>query len=216
MWESSYMSSVTIAKRNELTSMVLNSLHAFRRAVFIGRLKWELPLPEGVERDQFDRDDTVYLTVCDGRAAIKACARLLPTAGGSYMLPELFPELLGGLPAPRDPAVWELSRFATSVRASREGRVLSLSQPTLDLLGCVFEFAILHDIERLVLVTSIAVERLLLRAGLDVRRLAAPAQSRGRLHVALCIEVPTPARGCTHPGEPLAHGSWIRSAATAI
>lgn len=184
------MNTVTIARRNELTSGVLNSLHAFRREVFVDRLGWELPLPEGVERDQFDRDDTVYLTVCDDSEAVTACARLLPTQGGAYMLPELFPELLGGRPAPRDSAVWELSRFATSVRATREGRVLSLSQPTLDLLGCVFECAAAHDIARLVLVTSIAIERLLLRAGLDVHRVAAPAQSHGKLYVALYVEVP--------------------------
>ncbi|MET0660524.1 MAG: acyl-homoserine-lactone synthase [Steroidobacteraceae bacterium] len=182
------MNGVMIARRNELTSSVLNSLHAFRREVFVNRLGWELPMQEGVERDQYDRDDTVYLTVRDDNEAVTACARLLPTADGAYMLPELFPELLGDRPAPRDTAVWEMSRFATSVRASREGRVLSLSQPTLDLLDCVFKFAVKHGIARLVLVTSIAIERLLLRAGLDVHRVAAPAPLHGRQCVALYIE----------------------------
>lgn len=185
--------SVAIAKRHELSSSALNSLHAFRRGVFVDRLRWELPLPEGVERDQFDRQDTVYLTAYDAHNTVTACARLLPTLNGAYMLPELFPELLGGRRAPRDASLWELSRFATSVRASGEGRVLSLSQFTLDVLGCIFGFAIQHDIKRLVLVTSIGIERLMLRADLQVHRLAPPAQCRGGLHVALFIEVPKPA-----------------------
>ena len=193
------MSSVTIAKRKDMTIRALESLHAFRRDVFVGRLRWQLPLLDGIERDEFDREDTVYLAVSPDGEEVTACARLLPTAAGSYMLPELFPELLGERPAPCDPTVWELSRFATSVRASREGRVLSLSQPTLELLDSIFDFSLEHDIERLVLVTSIALERLLLRAGLKVHRVTAPASLHGRMHVALYIDVPRPPRLPSRP-----------------
>lgn len=105
------------------------------------------------------------------------------------MLPELFPQLLGGGSVPRDPAIWELSRFATSVRETREGRALSLSQPTLELLDLIFGFAHRHGIARLVFVTSIQIERLMLRAGLVVHRLGAPAEVDGHLSVALFIEI---------------------------
>lgn len=91
-------SGVTIARRNDLTSSVLDSLHSFRGEVFVGRLRWELPLLDGVERDEFDGEDTVYLAVCDDAEQVTACARLLPTVTGPHMLPELFPELLGDQP----------------------------------------------------------------------------------------------------------------------
>lgn len=182
---------ITIARRRELNLRTLERLHAFRRDVFVGRLNWRLPLLEGTERDQFDRDDTVYFTMGGERQEeITACARLLPTLSGSYMLPQVLPELLGDRPAPRDRKVWELSRFAINLRASRSGSGLSLSQPTLDLLAAVYEFARGQGVERLVLATSLPLERLLRREGLGIHRLAPPAKLNGRAYVALYMDVP--------------------------
>jgi N-acyl-L-homoserine lactone synthetase len=172
----------------QLSTQVLNRMHAFRHEVFVKRLKWSLPLDNGVERDQYDTPDAKYVVISDGPDRVTACARLLPTTN-PYMLPDLFPQLLGGTSVPRDSAVWELSRFATSVRETREGRVLSLSKPTLELLDLIFGFARRHDITRLIFVTSVQIERLMLRAGIRVHRIAAPALVDGHLSVALCIEI---------------------------
>jgi N-acyl-L-homoserine lactone synthetase len=182
------MSMVAMGSCWQLSTQILNLMHAFRHEVFVKRLKWSLPLVDGVERDQYDTPDAKYVVVSDGPDRVTACARLLPTTG-AYMLPELFPQLLGEASIPRDPAIWELSRFATSVRATREGRALSLSKPTLDFLDLIFGFAHRHDIARLVFVTSIQIERLMLRAGLAVHRIAAPAVVDGHLTVALFIEI---------------------------
>ena len=172
----------------QLSSRVLQLMHTFRHEVFVERLKWSLPLLDGVERDEYDTPDAKYVLISDGADRVTACARLLPTTA-AYMLPELFPQLLGEAPVPRNPAIWELSRFATSVRETREGRVLSLSRPTLEFLDFIFEFARQHAIARLVFVTSVQVERLMLRAGIPVHRIAAPALIDGRLSIALFIEI---------------------------
>jgi acyl homoserine lactone synthase len=179
---------ITIGGRTELGREVVSSMHEFRHEIFVSRLRWSLPMRDGIECDQYDNEHTVYFVVSDDEANITACARLLPTTV-PYMLAEIFPQLLGEHPVPHDPAVWELSRFATSIRKSGAGRVLSLSQPTLDLLESVLEFARRNDIERLALVTSVAIERLLLRAGFNVHRVAAPASTTEGLVVALYIEV---------------------------
>ncbi len=181
---------ITFGGRNDLAPHIVSSMHAFRHEIFVGRLGWSLPLLDGLERDQYDNEQAVYFVDRDEVGNVTGCARLLPTTA-SYMLPELFTELLGGRPPPRDPAVWELSRFAASVRQSREGRVLSLSQQTLDLLEAICDFARRHAAMRLLLVTSVASERLLLRARFDVHRLAAPVQMPEGLCVALYIEIPT-------------------------
>jgi N-acyl-L-homoserine lactone synthetase len=182
------MSMVAMGSSWQLSTQVLHLMHAFRHEVFVKRLKWSLPLVNGVERDQYDTSDAKYVVISDGSDRVTACARLLPTTA-AYMLPELFPQLLAGASAPRDPAIWELSRFATSVRETRAGRVLSLSKPTLELLDLIFGFARQHDIARLIFVTSIQIERLMLRAGIPVHRIAAPAAVDGHLSVALFIEI---------------------------
>jgi acyl homoserine lactone synthase len=185
------MPAVAVGNNRELSSRVINQMHDFRQDVFVKRLGWSLPMLNGLEKDQYDTPEAKYVLQHNDDGRITACARLLATTT-SYMLPELFPQLLGGEEAPRDPAVWELSRFATSVRQTREGRILALSQPTLDFLGLIVEFARSRGIEQLVLVTSVGIERLLLRSGVAVHRLAPPAIIDGGLHVALFIEVNAP------------------------
>jgi acyl homoserine lactone synthase len=182
------MSMVAMGSCWQLSSQILNSMHTFRHEVFVKRLKWSLPLLDGEERDQYDTPEAKYVLVSDGPDRITACARLLPTTA-AYMLPDLFPQLLGDASVPRGPAIWELSRFATNVRETREGRVLSLSTPTLELLDLVFEFARRHNVARLLFVTSVQIERLLLRADIPVHRIAAPAVIGRDLNVALFIEI---------------------------
>jgi acyl homoserine lactone synthase len=182
------MRTVSMGSCAQLSTKIMNLMHEFRREVFVRRLGWSLPLLDGMERDQYDTPDAKYVVISDAEDHVTACARLLPTTK-KYMLPELFPQLLGSCTPPCDIAVWELSRFATSVRKTHEGRILSLSKPTLELLDLVFDLSRKHNITRLVLVTSVGIERLMLRAGVPVHRVAPPAVVDGSLHVALFIEI---------------------------
>jgi acyl homoserine lactone synthase len=183
------MSTVAMGSSTQLNVNVMRLLDQFRHDVFVKRLGWSLPMMNGVERDQYDTADAQYVVLSDGPERVTACARLLPTTG-NYMLPDLFPQLLGSCAAPKDATVWELSRFATSVRETREGRVLSLSKPTLELLDLVYDHARKLNVARLVLVTSIGIERLMLRAGVAAHRVGPPSMVDGNLCVALFIEVP--------------------------
>lgn len=191
------MTSIAMGSSSQLGARVLELMHEFRRHVFIERLGWSLPLHNGRERDQYDTAEARYVVVGD-EDRVTGCARLLPTTC-SYMLPELFPQLLGPACAPKEATTWELSRFATSVRETHEGRILSLSKPTLDLLDRVFDCARECGAKRLLLVTSIAIERLMLRAGLAAHRLAPPAAVDGSLCVALYIDVPAVSTEAEHP-----------------
>lgn len=183
------MKTIATGDSGQLSVQVMSLMHEFRHSVFVKRLGWSLPLPEGVERDEYDTSEAKYLVSRDSSERVTACARLLPTTK-AYMLPELFPQLLGDCATPRDSGIWELSRFATTVRKTREGRVLGLSKPTLEFLGAVFEFARRHGVSRLILVTSIGIERLMLRAGLLVHRVAPPAMVNGNPCVSVFIDVP--------------------------
>ncbi len=84
---------------------------------------WPLPVENGLERDDFDRSDTVYVVAHGPSGDVCGCGRLLPTHT-SYLLKEVFPELVGEMPLPCDPRIWELSRFAISPPAG-----MALSAP---------------------------------------------------------------------------------------
>jgi acyl homoserine lactone synthase len=66
------------------------ALAHYRHQIFVEHLGWSLPMADAcVERDQYDRDDTVYVIAQDEAASICGCARLLPTTR-PYLLKELF------------------------------------------------------------------------------------------------------------------------------
>ncbi|MHB1579667.1 MAG: acyl-homoserine-lactone synthase, partial [Acidithiobacillus ferrooxidans] len=60
-----------------------NNLYAkvvgYRHQVFVEQLGWALHTENGMESDQFDRADTVYVVAQDDNGHISGCARLLPT-----------------------------------------------------------------------------------------------------------------------------------------
>ncbi len=101
------MSGTSTGLPKDLYSKVAN----YRHKVFVEQLGWELQTQDGMELDQFDRHDTVYVVAQDDKGHISGCARLLPTTR-PYLLLEVFPQLLNGLLPPNSPEVWELSRFA--------------------------------------------------------------------------------------------------------
>jgi N-acyl-L-homoserine lactone synthetase len=181
------MATITSGISGQFESGLLESMHEFRHDVFVRRLGWSLPLIDQTERDQYDHERTLYVTISDPAGRVTASARVLPTTG-RYMLPELFPQLLGGREAPRDAGTWELSRFATNVRDPGEGRMLTCSKTSLGLFKTVLAFGREHDIERFLFVTSIAVERLMLRHGFDAHRIAKPALVGDSWCVALMLE----------------------------
>jgi acyl homoserine lactone synthase len=179
---------IAVGSRAALSPQLIASMHEFRKEIFVKRMGWSLPLVDGVERDSYDNEDAVYFTVQDLDDRMTACARLLPTTR-PYMLADLFPHLVSNTPVPHDATVWELGRFATDVRKTGAGRVLSLSQPTLDLLEAIMTYSRRHGVRQLVLVTAVAIERLVLRAGFHVHRLGAPERTETGLMVACVIEV---------------------------
>jgi len=182
------MATIVIGNREELDAQKLTSMYDFRHEVFVRRLGWSLPMRDEVECDNYDSPAATYFLVCNENKRVTACARLIPTTI-SYMLPDLFPQLLGETPAPRDPAIWELSRFAVDVHETSDRRVLALSKLTLALLSSVVDFARSRSATRLTMVTSVAIERLMLRERIQIHRIAPPALIGGTHCIALFMEV---------------------------
>jgi acyl homoserine lactone synthase len=187
---------VAIGRGGDLPPSLLSSMNELRNDVFLRGCGWTLQ-PDlrinAVEQDAYDTVDAVYLMVHDETARVSACARLLASTG-PHMLREQFPQLLGGALPPNDPAIWELSRFAIAAHAGNQGRHLALCTFTQELLHVAFEAAQQRAIRRLIIVTSVRIERLLLRARFDAHRIAPPDSVEGVLCVAILIEVP-PATG---------------------
>ncbi len=120
-----------------------------------------------MERDFYDELDPTYMVAYEQDSEVAGCWRLLPTTG-PYMLKDTFPQLLRGESAPQDPAVWELSRFAVQPRDESSKAQASLNGVTFSMLRAAYDFAVHHRIRSYVTVTSVALERLMVRAGIPI------------------------------------------------
>lgn len=165
------------------------ALAHYRHRIFIEQLGWRLPCADGrFERDQYDRDDTVYVVAHDESGSICGCARLLPTTE-PYLLQELFPSLLAdGIEPPKAAAVWELSRFAAGTSDGMAGEDTG-AWAVRPMLAAVVECAAKRGVRQLIGVTFLSMERLFRRIGVHAHR-AGPAQRvDGRMVVACWIDL---------------------------
>ncbi len=155
-------------------------LSKYRHRVFVEMLGWELQCEHGIETDQFDRDDTVYVVAHDAASEIIGLVRLLPTIR-PYLLGEVFPELLNDKTPPSSPEVWEISRFAAVDFNANATSVMGLfsSEIAIELLRKSIAVARAHGAKELITVSPLGIERLLRRAGFKAHR-AGPPKMYGR------------------------------------
>lgn len=171
----------------------LTEMFALRHRVFNERLRWAVNSNDGLEQDQFDNLHPTYMIAHNRRFQVEGCWRLLPTTG-SYMLRDVFTQLLRGENAPQSEQIWEISRFAVQPDRGGGGGQTQLRTMTLDILRSGYAFAIDNDIQRYVAVMGVAMERFLGRVvGVPMRRFGdGQAQYIDRLlSVACWIEVDT-------------------------
>ncbi|WP_213957599.1 acyl-homoserine-lactone synthase [Variovorax sp. dw_954] len=173
-----------------LAPHVLEDVGRYRYKVFVETLGWDLVTEQGLERDQFDHDETLYLAARDANAQVVGTARLLPTTS-PYLLGEVFPQLLGGAAPPCDPRVWELSRFAAVDFNAPQGSALSQfsSEVAVALLEESIAVAAAHGAERIITVSPLGIERLLRREGFRAHRAGRPMIVGGHPIFACWIEV---------------------------
>jgi len=173
-----------------LATDVMVGLARFRHRVFVEMLGWQLQTRDGLELDQFDRQDTVYVAARDACGDVVGTARLLPTTK-PYLLRELFPQLLHGQALPTTHEVWELSRFAAvDFNAAQTAAVAQVSSPiAVGLLRESMRVAFDRGARRLITVSPLGVERLLRKAGFKAHRAAPPLLIDGHPVFACWIEL---------------------------
>ena len=183
------MGQIMLAKHGNgsLDQHAAMGMYRLRHEVFHDRLGWEVTTDNGMEHDEFDHADPVYVLAKGDEDEVLGCWRLLPTTGPN-MLKDTFPQLLHGQQAPQQADVWELSRFAVTA-ARTESAGYGFSETPVKMMQTVVLFAQQNGIKRYVTVTTVAVERLLRHLGLNISRIGAPIKIGRVLTVACNIEI---------------------------
>jgi acyl homoserine lactone synthase len=183
------MLTILVGTSAQLNAGVEAELAVYRHRVFVEQLGWELPNEQkGLERDQFDGPDTLYVIAKDSDGNLCGCARLLSTEN-AYLLSSVFPGLMDGQPLPSSSEIWELSRYTTQPLG---GETLSREQQKdrfAALLKVVVEAALERGAKRLITFSYLGVERLARNFGLHVHRAGAPQMIDGKPVLAFWIEL---------------------------
>lgn len=143
----------------------------YRHRIFVDELGWDIPNRDGMESDQFDREDTVHVVARDSLGEVRAYSRLLPTVK-PYLLAEIFPQLMDGKSLLCSEDTWELSRFtARNSAGAPASRRVVFSPVAKELLHFSISTAARRGARNLIFAASPGMVTLMQRADLDVRRL---------------------------------------------
>ncbi|MEY4283739.1 MAG: hypothetical protein RL111_414 [Pseudomonadota bacterium] len=161
--------------RQQLPPQIFEQIGHYRREVFINRLGWELHTIGGLELDEFDSPDAVYVSCHDEIGDVNGVARLLPTTV-PYLMEKVFPGLWAGGELPHAPHIWELSRFAamdlTKQSSLATHQVSSAIAP--EFLRQVMHTAKSRGARTLITVSPVGIERLLRVNGFKAKRAGVP------------------------------------------
>ncbi len=167
---------------------LMMEMHRLRRRVFKERLEWDVSISGDMEVDPYDALGPVHLVQLSNAGAVIGCVRFLPTTGPT-MLANTFPTLLVGNEAPRDPRIFESSRFCVDTDRAKEAGSRGLRQATSCLFAAMIEWGLTQDLSAIVTVTDARVERILRRASWPLGRIGSPREIGSTETVAGFLEV---------------------------
>lgn len=86
-------------------------MHRVRKFIFKDRMGWDIDISdEGLEIDDYDLPETIYILARDAKMRVSGVWRMLPSTSPS-MIRDLWPEFLEDFQMPKDSFSWEVSRF---------------------------------------------------------------------------------------------------------
>lgn len=137
----------------------------FRKNKFVDTLGWPLAASDFMERDEFDRPDTVHCGLFEGEEVV-GCFRAIRT-DRPYLASTKFPQLANTMAYPAQPVSWEISRLGVLSGGKAFGR-------SMNCYAAMFHFALEMRAFSLVAFCDVGHERLLRRIGIRTRRFGEP------------------------------------------
>jgi len=152
----------------------LADMYRHRTKIFVEEMGWPLKTYNGLEFDQFDDAETIYVLEYE-KDELVASMRMNPTHR-RCMLTEVFKDVCEG-EVPRGPDVWELSRGALAKNLRKSGY--------WGRIQCAFfEAALLWNAKKATGFFTVDHIMKQMRVGLDVKPLGQPRMVEGEANVA--------------------------------
>lgn len=144
---------------------LVNAMFRLRANIFHERLGWDVTVKDGLEIDQFDHINPLYLVAVDPTGTqVRGTVRLLPTTGPN-MLRDVFPMLTSKDEIIESATIWECSRFAVdpAIETPMDGHFVS--EATGELMAAVIEVGLMAGLTEVMGVFDARFIRILRAAG---------------------------------------------------
>ena len=116
---------------------LIDQMFRLRARVFADRLKWDVTVVDGKERDRFDDLGPVYLIYTDEEGHdVRGSLRLLPTTGPT-LLADFFSDTMPDAALMSAPTIWECTRFCVDEDRLRHRDQIVASRDLISGLGSV-------------------------------------------------------------------------------
>ena len=137
---------------------LLAQMYRMRARVFGERLKWDVDVVDGVERDHLDEASPVYVVSTDLDGCVNGSCRLLPTTGPTLMA-ERFADTFPNASQMSDPSIWECTRFCVDDRLCGSSQI-GIGSITLGIVRTVIDLAASQGIDTIIANVSAATIRM--------------------------------------------------------
>jgi len=170
------MIDVVTSRNANLNQAVLEEMYRMRHRIFVEGMKWEaLRKPDGLERDQFDNEDAVYLLLKEEDGRVIGGHRLLPTTK-PHLFSTLFSDMCDVKGLRTGARIYELNRTGVDkTLLTPESERVGLRM----IMAGLFEFCVRAGIEQLTLLTPLNTLYRCLLMGVEVKPLGTPREIDG-------------------------------------
>lgn len=178
---------VVSARNRELYERQVEESFHIRHRIYVAERGWhDLDRGDKREVDQFDNDDAIYLLALDeSTRGVLGGSRLVPSIK-PHLMSEVFPQLASVRPLPREPAVFEWTRFYV-IPARREPH--AISAVSCIIMCGVQEYCLQNGIRQLSIVTEPFWICRFLELGWNPKPLGSPIRWQGMDVVGITVDV---------------------------
>lgn len=147
---------------------LLDAMFRLRARVFHDRLKWDVAVTDGKERDRYDDEGPVYIIYTDEeQKQVKGSLRLLPTTGPT-LVSEFFSDTMPPAAQLSAPSIWECTRFCLDETLLDNGSRAEMAFASGVLFAGLGEIALRSGIKSIIGNFDAGMYRLYRRIGCEV------------------------------------------------
>ena len=147
---------------------LLDAMFRLRARVFHDRLKWDVAVTDGKERDRYDDEGPVYIVYTDEeQKQVKGSLRLLPTTGPT-LVSEFFSDTMPAAAQLSAPSIWECTRFCLDETLLDNGSRAEMAFASGVLFAGLGEIALRSGIKSIIGNFDAGMYRLYRRIGCEV------------------------------------------------